>query len=223
MQQVVWCLTTVLYQCQKNILRLCFRSNILPASIALKKRFFDLRKKKTNRHFIDWRNYQLIVYEISHINHQASIVPEDYLIIVGCIIKNQGHTWLLTTTYHVYTIKAERINILASRKAAMTRPRSQLVSIDDTPYYHIVCRCVRRTFLCGYDKATNTTCYEHRRQWIEDRIRLLASLFAVEICGYAVMSNHYHVVIKLTPDVADELGKRRGIGSLAMPFLKAHF
>jgi hypothetical protein len=44
----------------------------------------------------------------------------------------------------------------------MTRPRKELVSIDATPYYHIVSRCVRRTFLCGYDRGTQTR-YEHRR------------------------------------------------------------
>ncbi|WKE65268.1 hypothetical protein PVT67_16625 [Gallaecimonas kandeliae] len=26
----------------------------------------------------------------------------------------------------------------------MTRPRSELVSVQDTPYYHCICRCVRR-------------------------------------------------------------------------------
>ncbi|TNC80019.1 MAG: transposase, partial [Oleiphilus sp.] len=54
----------------------------------------------------------------------------------------------------------------------MTLPRSALVSIDDTPYYHVVTRCVRRTFLCGVDHETGQN-FEHRRQWIEDRIRLL--------------------------------------------------
>jgi REP element-mobilizing transposase RayT len=43
----------------------------------------------------------------------------------------------------------------------------------------------------------------HRRQWIENRIRILSSLFALEICSYAVMSNHIHLVIKLMPQEAE--------------------
>ncbi|MFT5226160.1 MAG: hypothetical protein ACI8XX_001914 [Polaribacter sp.] len=39
----------------------------------------------------------------------------------------------------------------------------------------------------------------HRRKWIENRIRILSSLFAIDICSYCVMSNHIHIVIKLMP------------------------
>ena len=85
----------------------------------------------------------------------------------------------------------------------MTQPRNVLVSVEDTPYYHIVSRCVRRAWLCGQDPLTGN-CYEHRRQWVENRVRILSSLFAIDIAAYAVMSNHYHLVLKLDPDQSQD-------------------
>jgi REP element-mobilizing transposase RayT len=84
----------------------------------------------------------------------------------------------------------------------MTRPRKELVSIEDTPYYHIVSRCVRRTYLCGVDHTTGKD-YEHRRQWIVNRIRILSSLFSIDVCSYAIMSNHFHLALKLCPKEAE--------------------
>ena len=87
----------------------------------------------------------------------------------------------------------------------MTRPRSSLISLADTPWYHVVNRCVRRAFLCGHDAATGSN-FDHRRGWIETRIRELASVFTIDVAAYAVMSNHYHAVLRVDAARAQALG-----------------
>jgi len=81
----------------------------------------------------------------------------------------------------------------------MPKPRYRQISIGDTPYYHCISRCVRRAFLCGSDPLTGFN-FEHRRQWIVDRIKLLSSVFSVDLCAFAVLSNHYHVVLRINAD-----------------------
>jgi REP element-mobilizing transposase RayT len=86
----------------------------------------------------------------------------------------------------------------------MTQARQNLISLNDTPYYHVMGRCVRRAFLCGEDSFTGKS-YEHRKQWIVDKLKELSNVYMVDICAYAVMSNHYHLVLKVNKERALEL------------------
>jgi hypothetical protein len=84
----------------------------------------------------------------------------------------------------------------------MTLSRKSQVSLEATSFYHCYVRCVRRAYLCGVDRETGQN-FDHRKQWLVSRIRFLSYVFAIDVCAYAVMSNHYHVVLHANQDKAE--------------------
>jgi len=87
----------------------------------------------------------------------------------------------------------------------MTVARKHLIDLQSTPYFHVMNHCVRRAFLCGKDHYSGQ-CYEHRRQWILDEVKTLS--FAIDICAYALMSNHYHLVLRVNREEASQWSTR---------------
>jgi REP element-mobilizing transposase RayT len=83
----------------------------------------------------------------------------------------------------------------------MTISRKQQICLEETPYYHCVSRCVRRAFLCGEDELTGRS-YEHRRDWIVEKLKQLDEVFSISICSYAVLHNHTHTVLKIDRESA---------------------
>ncbi|MFI5460588.1 MAG: hypothetical protein ACHRXM_34675 [Isosphaerales bacterium] len=77
----------------------------------------------------------------------------------------------------------------------MTIARSHLVDPCVTRWYHCMSKCVR-----GADLLTEVP--EDRKAWIENRIEELAQIFAVAVGGFAAMTNHLHLLLRLDPEVA---------------------
>ncbi len=78
--------------------------------------------------------------------------------------------------------------------------RKEMIDPSEIQICHTISRCVRRAFLCGDDPVSGES-YEHRRQWIRDRLEFLASVFGIDCLTYAIMSNHIHLVLRSRPDV----------------------
>lgn len=92
--------------------------------------------------------------------------------------------------------------VFLTKRVEMTVPRKLQISLEQTHYYHCVSRCVRRAYLCGRDNVSGQD-YEHRRQWIEERLAELGKIFSIDIVAYSIMHNHYHLVVRVCKERAD--------------------
>lgn len=78
--------------------------------------------------------------------------------------------------------------------------RRDVLAEGEIQVVHCINRCVRRAYLCGRDPHTGMD-YEHRRELIRQRMEYLAGIMGIEVLGYAVMSNHFHCVLRSRHDV----------------------
>ncbi|QDU95896.1 transposase [Lignipirellula cremea] len=81
--------------------------------------------------------------------------------------------------------------------------RAEIVAAGEVGFYHCISRCVRRACLCGDDGVTGRN-FDHRKEWVRQRIGLLAQVFAIDVCAYAAMSNHLHLLLRIRPDLAEK-------------------
>ena len=83
----------------------------------------------------------------------------------------------------------------------MATPRAHLIPENTPGHFHLISRCVRRTFLCGKDPLTGQDA-SHRKEMIVARMEHLACSYALEITSYAMMINHFHNSVFVDPNIA---------------------
>ena len=78
--------------------------------------------------------------------------------------------------------------------------RYELFKSDEMAIVHVMNRTVRRCFLMGQDSITGKN-YDYRKDWIEQRMEHLAKYFGIDVLGYSILSNHFHLVLRQRPDI----------------------
>lgn len=81
-----------------------------------------------------------------------------------------------------------------------SKTRGEIVDPDEVGFYHCYSRCVRRSYLCGQDSYTGKN-FDHRKDWVEQRLEFLSSVMAVELICFAIMDNHMHNIVRIRPDL----------------------
>jgi len=55
--------------------------------------------------------------------------------------------------------------------------------------------------------------FDHRKVWIEVYLQQFAAAFGIDLLGYAILSNHFHLILRTRPDVVatwDDRKLKRG-------------
>ena len=83
------------------------------------------------------------------------------------------------------------------------RPRSQVIDETQVGVYHVWNRCIRKMFLFGADRHSGRD-YTSRKAWCQERLQELSAIFAVDACVWAMLSNHFHLIVRNRPDLAQQ-------------------
>lgn len=77
----------------------------------------------------------------------------------------------------------------------MTTARRETVVAGQERLYHCTARCVRRAFLCGFDRYSGRS-FEHRKGLLLRRIKFLVAVFSIDVAAYAILCNHLHLLLR---------------------------
>ena len=94
--------------------------------------------------------------------------------------------------------------------------RKDIVREGEVATYHCWSRVVQKAFLCGYDPESDRD-FEYRRDWIENLLAYQASVFALDVGNFNVLSNHAHTILRTRPDIAATWSDEEIDSLLGMP------
>lgn len=90
--------------------------------------------------------------------------------------------------------------------------RAEVFDPSEVAIVHVMSRTIRRCFLLGKDPLTQRN-FDHRRDWIESKLKQLSACMGIDLLAFSLMSNHMHLVLRSRPDIValwsdDEVARR---------------
>jgi REP element-mobilizing transposase RayT len=77
--------------------------------------------------------------------------------------------------------------------------RKELIDENEPGFYHCFNRCVRGEFLLGNGRGKKKI--DYRKTWLYMLLVELSAIFAIDICKFAIIDNHFHLLLRNRPDV----------------------
>jgi len=78
--------------------------------------------------------------------------------------------------------------------------RAEVFDSAEIAIAHVYYRTVRRCFLMGDDSVSGKN-FDHRKVWIEEYLQQFAAAFGIDLLGFAILSNHFHLILRNRRDV----------------------
>ncbi|MBS0265987.1 MAG: hypothetical protein JSS02_28910 [Planctomycetes bacterium] len=77
--------------------------------------------------------------------------------------------------------------------------RREVYAPHEIAIVHVINRVNQGCFLLGTDPFTGKN-LDHRKAWMEDQLRRQAACFAIDLLGFAILPDRFHLILRSRPD-----------------------
>ncbi|TWT66660.1 transposase [Allorhodopirellula solitaria] len=78
--------------------------------------------------------------------------------------------------------------------------RCEVFDPEEVAIAHVYTRVCRRCFPLGDDPDSGKN-FDHRKVWVEEYLQQFAAYFGIDLIDFAILSNHFHLILRSRPDV----------------------
>ena len=78
--------------------------------------------------------------------------------------------------------------------------RAEIFDPSEIVAVHLIGKTVRSCYLMGFDERSGKN-FDHRKRWIEEKLKQLAANFGIDLLAFSCLSNHFHLLLRSRPDV----------------------